>query len=124
MQLFMAAAALLAGMLPSATARADGAAFTCRPALPFFCRNVHVSCSGVTAIRTSVFKVQVFAEDASVHFAGKPSPDAAGISRGKDLIIRLTGTKDWIRIEPGNRYSHRIYRGGRAAMSYGVCEQE
>ena len=37
------------------------------------------------------------------------------------ILIELTASRDWIRIEPGGRYTHRIYRNGRAAMSYGFC---
>ncbi len=46
----------------------------------------------------------------------------ASISKNADLIISLVGGRDWIRIAQDGRYSHRIYRNGIGAMSYGICE--
>ncbi len=95
--------------------------YACKPALPVFCRNIHVSCSGKTTIPASPFEVFITGSSAYVAF-GKSKERIAGSVTGRgDRVVRLSQSRDWIRIQTDGRYSHRIYRDGRAAMSYGVC---
>lgn len=97
--------------------------FACKPALPAFCRNIHVGCSGVTALPTSAFEVSIVDGAAQLDFEGSGAPLAGRVSGSGDVVIRLTDSRDWIRIEEDGRFSHRTYRDGRAAMSYGTCRR-
>ncbi len=121
-------AALLTGFLghafgPTASALSEKPerSYICRPALPIFCRNVHVSCSGKTDIPTSPFRITLSGTEAQIAYNDRNGPVPGDVTKGPDLVIRLSGTNDWIHIEPNGRYSHRIYRNGLAAMSYGRC---
>lgn len=98
--------------------------YSCKPALPVFCRNIHVSCAGATRIRTTPFNVWISDADALVTFAGSDTPLRGRVGDGRDLVIRLHDSRDWIRIERNDRFSHRIYRKRGAAMSYGMCKRQ
>ncbi len=107
--------------LPQTAAAAEPRhGFACRPALSVFCRNVHVGCSGVTGIPTAAFEVTILDARAQVEFEGA-TPLSGSVSGDGDLVIRLKAGRDWIRIEEDGRFSHRTYRDGRPAMSYGTC---
>ncbi len=95
--------------------------YQCQPTLPVFCRNIHVGCSGRTPIATAPMAIIIRGAAAHLTFADGQPPARGQVTSGGDLVIRLTGSRDWIRIEPDGRYSHRIYRSGRAAMGYGIC---
>ncbi len=113
--------ALLAITPQEARSREAELIYACKPALPVFCRNIHVSCSGKTAIPTSLFEVFMTGSSAYVAF-GKSKERIAGSVTGRgDRVVRLSQSRDWIRIQTDGRYSHRTYRDGHAAMSYGVC---
>lgn len=109
--------------LGSTHAQATAAAetYACQPSLSIFCRNIHVSCAGATRIPTAKFKVTVSGAEARVQTHGTAVLETGQAFRGKAVLIELSGSNDWIRIEPSGRYSHRIYRRGQAAMSYGTC---
>jgi len=96
--------------------------YTCRPALPVFCRNVHVGCSGRTKIPTAEIEVVLTGTTAQLNFADRATVVSGQITKGDDLVINLADDRAWIRIQADGRYSHRIYPDGKAAMSYGICE--
>ena len=54
-----------------------------------------------------------------MHGTGRSEAGQAYDDNG--ILIELAASRDWIRIEPDGRYTHRIYRNGRPAMSYGFC---
>ena len=117
--------AFLMALLPftAQEARSDESEinYACKPALPVFCRNIHVSCSGKTTIPASPFEIFITGSSAYVAF-GKSMERIGGSVTGRgDRVVRLSQSRDWIRIQTDGRYSHRIYRDGHAAMSYGVC---
>lgn len=99
-------------------------AYSCEPTRPVFCRNIHVGCAGVTKIKTSPFDLTIRAKAAQIIFADPASSMRGRTELGRDLVIRLENGRDWMRIEPDGRYSHRIYRASGAAMSSGVCTQK
>ena len=108
--------------LPGAAAAADlPRGFVCKPALAVFCRNVHVGCSGATGIPTAAFEVAIAEGAAQLDFEGSEAPLAGRVSGSSALVIRLEAGRDWIRIREDGRFSHRTYRDGRPAMSYGTC---
>ena len=97
--------------------------YACDPTLSVFCRNIHVGCSGVTEIPTAAFEVVISDSNARVDFEGEAAPLSGRVSGSGDLVVRLEESRAWIRIQQDGRYSHRIYRDGRAAMSYGSCRR-
>lgn len=99
-------------------------AYSCEPIRLVFCRNIHVSCAGVTKIKTSPFDLFVEGKVARIVFADPASSMRGRTELGRDLVVRLENGRDWMRIEPDGRYSHRIYRASGAAMSSGVCAQK
>lgn len=120
-RLLLAVPSVFLFLSPAAVADGGQQAYSCEPALPVFCRNIHVSCAGATKIRTAVFEVLISGTDARVTFVGAATAIQARVSHGRDLVIRLHDSRDWIRIQRDNRFSHRIYRKRGAAMSYGTC---
>ena len=96
--------------------------YACKPALPVFCRNIHVSCSGRTTIPASPFEIFMTGSSAYVVFGKSREPIAGSVTGRGDRVVRLSQSRDWIRIQTDGRYSHRTYRDGHAAMSYGVCQ--
>jgi len=117
--------ALLMALLPvtAQEARSGEAEINnaCKPALPVFCRNIHVSCSGKTTIPTSPFEIFLTGSSAYVVFGKSGKQIADSVTGSGDRVVRLSQSRDWIRIRTNGRYSHRTYRDGHAAMSYGLC---
>ena len=105
-----------------ASAGTGARTYTCQPSLSMFCRNIHVSCAGTTTIRTKRFVVSVSGNKANVTMEGAERGRTGQVYDENGILIELSSPRDWIRIEPGGRYTHRIYRNGRAAMSYGYCQ--
>ncbi len=97
----------------------------CRPAIPFFCRNIHISCSGQSAVRTVPFDLTVTGERGKLVFANPDKPDGpdSGPVRIESgyALLRLIPDADYVKVEADGRYSFRIYRRGIALMSHGVC---
>tara|TARA_B110000046_G_scaffold114266_1_gene121523 strand:- start:164 stop:952 length:789 start_codon:yes stop_codon:yes gene_type:complete len=98
--------------------------YTCRPTLPIFCHNIHVSCSGRTNIPTSPFAISISKMTAVLNFEDKKQSISGHATQNGDLVINFSDSRAWIRIETDGNYSHRIYPKGDAAMSYGVCEKK
>ena len=116
--------ALAIALSSQQAARADDQvrSYDCKPLRPFFCRNIHVACSGRTRLPTAPFRVSIAGDLAKVEFEG-PEPSGQGrVSGSGDLVIRLDTNRSWIRIQPDGRYSHRVYWGNGAAMSQGTCK--
>lgn len=100
-------------------------AVTCEPALPYFCANIHVSCSGRTDVPTFAFRLH--ARD------GRGGIDAeapalrelyrdARVDRDEDaVILRPRQGAGYIRLQADGRYSFRHYAGNAGIMSYGHC---
>lgn len=112
---------VLSSLSGAACAGTAAQTFTCKPALPVFCRNIHVSCAGATKIRTAAFEMLISGAEARVRFDGSERVIQGQVGAGRDLVIRLETSRDWIRIQADGRFSHRIYRAGGASMSYGTC---
>jgi hypothetical protein len=135
-------AALLALAAPSALAGGDAAGslietltqrgtVTCRPALRYFCLNIHAGCSGRSTIAAAPFTVELKGDEASLSYPDGKAPDAAlplsgPVKIAGDLtyaIVWLRPSADYVRLEADGRYNVRIYVRGTAYMSRGVCEQ-
>ena len=102
---------------------------SCRPSLPFFCSNMHVSCSGQTAIETFPFKLTASAHLGTIDSA----PDTEGVraqyqngrvewdKEGTYVILfpRLAG--GYIKLLADGTYSFRHYSRNMGVMSVGRC---
>lgn len=115
--------ALLPAIL--AAAPAGHIAVACAPALPYFCANVHVSCSGRTDLPTFAFRLH--AQDgrgwieAGTHALREQYRDAR-VDRDEDaVILRPRHGAGYIRLLADGRYSLRHYAGDTGIMSYGHC---
>lgn len=90
----------------------------CTPSLPVFCANVHVGCSGRTALPTSRFVVETkrIVFDDGAEWSVTQSVSNSG------MVYRRDASRDWIRIGPDSRFSQRVYLERGPVMAYGVCE--
>ena len=103
---------------------------TCRPALRYFCLNIHAGCSGRSTIAAVPFSVEQNGDQASLSYPEGEAPDAALPSSGPltvaddraYAIVRLRPAADYVRLEADGRYNIRIYVRGTAYMSRGECE--
>ena len=109
---------------------ARGGAVTCEPTGRFFCRNIHVSCSGRSAIPTFPFKLEVDGEVGRI----TSDSDASGIvdryrdaavgwaSDGAYVILRPRGDNGYVKLLAPGSYSFRHYSRGVGLMSRGRCD--
>lgn len=100
---------------------AFGETIRCEPLYPVFCHNVHIGCAGRTSLPTEGFLVTVKANGVDVVFDGGEKWMAQAPEQKGERVIRKTDSRDWIRIDRNDRFSHRIYRKGTALMAYGKC---
>lgn len=125
--------ALLPALLAAVgVARADAAplagsiAVACEPALPFFCANIHVSCSGRTDMRTFAFRLR--AQDGR----GWIETEAGAVRQQYEdarvdwsdgaVLLRPRDGAGYIRLLASGKYSFRYYDAHEAGiMSYGHC---
>ncbi|MFZ2652081.1 MAG: hypothetical protein WA210_18440 [Burkholderiaceae bacterium] len=101
----------------------------CQPSLPFFCSNMHVSCSGQTSIRTFPFKLRATSSRGSIESA----PETENIrqqyedgraewdSEGTYVILRPRRTNGYIKLLSDGTYSFRHYSQHLGVMSLGHC---
>lgn len=109
---------LLAISLIAFTGGAEAADLRCIPALPVFCANVHIGCSGRTVLPTQEFSVsptRITFSDGSGWRVDQAVSDSGS-------VYRRQGAKDWVRINPKGAFSQRIYRENGPLMTYGRCE--
>jgi hypothetical protein len=101
----------------------------CRPALPFFCGNIHVACSGRTEVRTFPFRFHANASrgwiESTSDASGIKTPyENASVDWGKEgayVILRPQGRGGYIKLLANGKYSFRHYSQDVGIMSYGYC---
>ncbi|MEM7745120.1 MAG: hypothetical protein AAF409_15550 [Pseudomonadota bacterium] len=97
----------------------------CRPALPFYCANIHIGCAGRSKLATEPFSLS-FNVYAALHREGHaPVPLSVTHSDGVSVFRAFAGP-DWVRVVRREGYdvfdfSQRIYRAGSALMTRGTC---
>lgn len=104
-------------------------AMGCRPALRHFCANVHVGCAGRSSIPAPAFVVSL--RDGRLHLEDPRSAPAAHAPTPRGelewahdrsyALARLQPPAGYLKIVADGSYSYRIYRRGKAYMSYGAC---
>ncbi|HSM40006.1 MAG TPA: hypothetical protein VK862_04595 [Afifellaceae bacterium] len=117
-----------AGGSPVETLLQHGSLY-CEPALRHFCGNIHIGCTGRSAVAASPFTVAVAGGEGRLDFAGGAAPVAdlpldGALTVPDDrgyLLVRLRPGFDYFRLEADGRYNLRIYHRGAALMSSGRC---
>lgn len=114
----------------SVTARlARGSSATCLPTLRNFCENIHIGCSGRSAIETFSFVVTANADKASLErtsgdAASNMPPRSGPVEWAENdayVVVRLAPAHGYLKILFDGSYSYRHYSRGTAYMSYGKC---
>lgn len=130
--LAVAAGLACAGDAPhtAAALRAQAVAVHCRPALPFFCANIHVACSGRTELKTFAFALKAQSGRGWIESAGA---EAAGLQAlyadgrvdwdpgAAYVILRPRGARGYIKLLANGSYSFRHYAQDTGLMSHGHC---
>jgi membrane protein YqaA with SNARE-associated domain len=134
--LFMAAGRLLRYLAVAAVSISAHAAppraleVECVPALPVFCQNIHVSCSGPTELRTFAFKLRVISGRGWL----EAGPEAADFQRQYSdariewgeadayVILSPPGRQGYIKLQTDGSFSFRHYPEDIGVMSYGRCQ--
>jgi hypothetical protein len=109
--------------------RAQAVAVDCEPALPVFCTNIHVACSGRTEVRTFPFKLRAnssrgWIESASDASAIQKPYENGSVDWGKEgtyVILRPQGREGYIKLLANGKYSFRHYSQDTGIMSHGHC---
>ncbi|HEY6512464.1 MAG TPA: hypothetical protein VI032_10820 [Burkholderiaceae bacterium] len=129
----LSAAAGLAGATdgpPSVLATlAQAGEVSCQPALPVFCSNIHVSCSGPSAIRTFAFTLRASGVLGSIESAADTSGIGPLYAKARAEWSTHDGTvilwpqqgPGYIKLLADGRYSFRHYGEHTATMSHGQC---
>lgn len=102
---------------------------SCEPALPYFCGNTHVSCSGQTSIRTFPFKLRAGAAHGWIDAASDPEGMREQYRRarlewdvgGAYVVFLPSPAKGYIKLHADGSYSFRHYAQDIGAMSHGHC---
>jgi len=102
----------------ASAAEANAAGAHCTPALPIFCANVHVGCSGKTDLPTQGFTIS----PAKISFDDGDTWQVDVSVSDSGTVYRRRGAADWIRVDPAGAFSQRIYRDAGPVMAYGTCE--
>lgn len=113
----------------AAALRARALAVHCQPALPFFCANIHVSCSGRTELRTFAFELKAQSDRGGIESAAGSAGIQALYEDGRVdwdpeaayVILRARGTRGYIKLLADGRYSFRHYAQDTGLMSHGHC---
>ena len=111
-----------------ATLRRSGEVM-CQPALPVFCYNIHVSCSGPTTTPAFPFTLRAARDDGSIESSADTSGIAADYQRGRVewddegayVILRPQHAAGYIKVLADGSYSFRHYTPSGGTMSRGQC---
>ena len=103
---------------------------SCKPILPFFCANMHVSCAGQTAIETFAFKLRATRTHGSIDSApeteslrrqfenGRVDWDSAG---AYVVLHSSQMNSGYIKLNADGTYNFRFYPLNDGVMSLGRC---
>jgi uncharacterized membrane protein (DUF4010 family) len=103
---------------------------SCKPILPFFCANMHVSCAGQTSIETFAFKLRASRTHGSIDSAseseslqrlfenGRVDWDSAG---AYVILHSSQMNSGYIKLNADGTYNFRYYPRPDGVMSLGRC---
>lgn len=101
----------------------------CRPSLPYFCHNVHVSCAGRTSIETFAFKLKASQSRGTIEASSGAEDVAAPYAdahiewdrEGRYVILLPRLASGYIKLAADGSYSFRHYVQHTGVMSIGRC---
>ena len=101
----------------------------CRPSLPYFCSNMHVSCAGQTSIETFAFKLKASQSLGTIESASGSGGLAMQYHNGRVewdqegqyVILTPHATSGYIKLVSDGTYSFRHYSQHIGVMSIGRC---
>jgi len=102
---------------------------SCEPSLPYFCRNLHVSCSGRTSLPTFPFRLRATLTQGSIESAAGTERVRAPYASariewdggGGYVILRPARAKGYLKLLADGTYSLRHYARELGLMSIGRC---
>jgi hypothetical protein len=102
---------------------------SCQPAFPVFCRNIHVSCSVPSSIRTFPFKLRASGPAASIDAAADVAGVADRYAGGRAewdteegyVVVRPDRGNGYVKLLADGSYSFRHYVHDEGLMSRGHC---
>ena len=122
---------LLSTIVVAPSAANSAQLWMCQPALPVFCKNMHVGCSGHTKLPTARIQVHIQAGRARLLRAdpdqplSRMAPVAGNVtrdaSRDSYTLIRFESPNGYLKILPDGTFSFRTYIAHQGAMAVGVC---
>lgn len=101
----------------------------CRPSQPYFCGNMHVSCSGQTSIETFSFTLKANRSRGTIESASGTASLATQYAdgriewdrEGKYVILLPSLASGYIKLLADGTYSFRHYAQDTGVMSIGRC---
>ena len=103
---------------------------SCKPILPFFCANMHVSCAGQTLIETFAFKLRASPTQGSIDSAPE-TENLRGLfdngrvdweSAGAYVVLHSSQMNNgYIKLHADGTYNFRYYPRPNGVMSLGRC---
>jgi len=103
-----------------AASAASEPVYTCEPALPTYCQNIHLGCAGRTNRPTSDFQIA----DGGIAFSDGARWRVSTNRSHSGVVFRRRETNDWIRIDNDLRFSQRLYAPRGPLMAFGTCEKK
>jgi hypothetical protein len=101
----------------------------CRPALPSFCRNLHVACAGQTSIQAFAFKLKAARAEGTIEYAPEADNVLVQYEHGRiewdrdgayAILLPPQGS-GYIKLLSDGSYSFRYYAPQGPVMSVGRC---
>jgi hypothetical protein len=110
----------------------DAGQLSCRPALPHFCENVHVRCSGRTTVPTFEFMLRTTGATGTLELVTASEEfrqryENANVEWDKDGGYALLWPREgpgYVKLLPDGKYVFRHYIQGLGIMSLGHCRAE
>jgi hypothetical protein len=108
----------------------QGGELRCEPLWPQFCANVHVTCTGHTALAARPFRVRAVGAKAQLDVAPADNDDVHGPyanarvewdPQGASALLSPEAGKGYIQLQADGRYSFRHYVQHQGVMSIGHC---
>ena len=101
----------------------------CKPSIPYFCVNLHVTCAGKTAVPTFHFGLRTTPNgaaldapaDAQVFVEAYAGGGVDWSSDGQHVIVRPAQSRGYIKLFRDGSYVFRHYPRDEGVMSLGTC---
>jgi hypothetical protein len=112
------------------TTLAQTGEMSCQPSQPFFCENMHVSCSGQTSMETFAFKLRATRTRGSIEVAAEhelmrklyENGSAEWDREGTYVILFPRPESGYIKLASDGTYSFRHYTQQGGVMAIGHCK--